>query len=387
MSIRYLGQRRTLDRYNVSPIAQLINVPQLQGCQRCQFCIYWERNRNIDDYNACSEKNHCSDESLLFAELVNNDGYDKINNAHFSPTAIIKQTKIDNAHRYLQYWTADIQGYECNRLCQFYPSRIADEKSVADCSNTNACGRNGSFYDLLEIADQRLLSLPQFYNNVPAGLHIMQWNGEDFFVSSYPSLTWDDNGFAVIVDAAGISHHIINMMDISACAGNLLHRDETDPAFWLFDIPAIRHYNLTGTDFVLRYSNEWLYSFLRNAGLPAANFNLVYKDIKYITWGSTNNAWFTSNSSNIYYLANGDNYLVCFQPIGETYKVYCRFGTDGTKFLGANINSYPPSRWRKIERTVAISSNDKIINLTSRTGQMSTWLMSIGVRESLFYTF
>lgn len=385
MPLKYLGRNRKNDSYMVEPINQLVNVPELQLTQRCQFCAYWEEDRDYSAMRRCIEKNKCGYESLLWA--MERNGYDasEIQSDHFTPTSIVRQRKFSEVPRYLQYFTCDLEGYICNRLCQFYPQRIESEQSVAECANSNGCGQNGSFFRLLELFRPDLNNLPTFWGaNTPAG-YIMQYDGTLVPSSIEGGWGWNPQGLFVLQEDSGVQHRILLMIHDQPNAGCFLIKYDNNPLLYLFRYVAIAYQRVKPTDFVLRSVREDLWAILNSHGITANSIYNICPNLKYITWGSTGHAWVTSNDEYFEFVDQDKAYLVVINTIDTAQRIVYRFGSTGNTYLMSPYKELPPSKWRKVTLGAAPSGDYVIINLTSWSGSSSVWLRDIGVRESLFY--
>ena len=385
MPIKYISKQRTLSGYVESPIAQLINVPSLQLCTRCQYCEYWESDRNHKDMMTCSSKHKCGLESLLWARMTNGYGQGEIQGKHFTPTTIVRQRKFSEVPRYLQYFTCDLEGYICNRLCQFYPQRIEDDQSVAECANSNNCGQNGSFFRLLEMVRQDLSSLPQFYNyRAPVG-YIMQYNGQLVPTSIAGTAGWNSDGLFILTGTDGVERRVLLMFTIQPNSGCFLCKHADDDRLYLFDYIAVYYDRVQPTDFVLLNIREDLWRILTDSGITSDAIDMIYKNLARISWGSSNHAWVTSNNGYQNFIDVGSYFLVAMDTIDTNDQLIFKFGSTGYTYLMSPFRDLPPAKWRKVKLTGAPSGSYTTITLTSYNGIVTKWLRQIGVRESLFY--
>ena len=385
MPIKYISKQRTLSGFVESPIAQLINVPSLQLCMRCQYCQYWESDRDYNDMITCSSKHKCGLESLLWARMTNGYGQGEIQGKHFTPTTIVRQRKFSEVPRYLQYFTCDLEGYICNRLCQFYPKRIEDDQSVAECANSNNCGQNGSFFRLLEMVRQDLSSLPQFYNyRAPVG-YILQYNGQLVPTSIAGTAGWDSNGLFILTGTDGIERRVLLMFTSQPNSGCFLCKHDENPDLYLFDYIAVSYDRIRPTDFVLLNIREDLWSILNDAGITTDAIDNIYKHLTQLSWGTSNRAWVTSNDSFQNFIDLGTNFLVAIDTIDTGEQLIFKFGSSGNTYLMSPFRGLPPAKWRKVKLTAAPSGSYTTITLTSYISSTANWLRQIGVRESLFY--
>lgn len=385
MAIKFIGKQRTLSGFIESPIAQLINVPQVQGYQRCQYCIYWEQDRFVSDIDNCIIKNKCGYESLLWARLTNGYPGSNINSKHFTPTNIIRQRKLSETPRYLQYFTCDLDGYVCNRLCQFYPQRIQNEQSVAECANSNNCGQNGSFFRLLELVRQDVTNLTQFFGvSVPAP-YILQWDGRLVTITGGGTWNWNEEDDYEYTDPNGVKHRILLMFQWSPNSGCFLHRNGDNPDLYLFNRPAVALNIVKDTDFVLMSIQDTLWRFLAVVGFTTDCIDNVFRDLTQLTWGTSNAAYVTSNDSYFEFVDLGQYFLVVINTIDTNQRLVFRFGSVRTTFLMSPFRDLPPSKWRRVSLNNDPTGDYTFVNMTSYNDNAARWLRQIGVRDSLFY--
>lgn len=385
MPIKYIGRQRTLEGFQESPIAQLVNVPNLQLCQRCQYCHYWEADRNYNDVLACIEKHKCGYESTLWARLTNNYIGAEIQSKHFTPTTIVRQRKLSEVPRYLQYFTCDLDNYICNRLCQFYPKRVESEQSILECANSNGCGMNGSFLRLLEMFRQDISYLPNFFISGTTTGYIMQYNGQLISSNVGGSWKWNKDNLFVHVDTNGMEHRILSMYLNSPTAGHFLYKHDDIPELYLFDYIAVAYQRVLPTDYVLiNFLDDLMYK-LREQGIPVESIDRVYKDLIKKSTEDQQECWFTSNDSNIEFFAANKYYLVEFVPINIDIQVYVKIGREGNYYLVSPFRNAPPIKWRRVKYKESPRPYGIFIQLLAISDPFTQWLISIGVRESLFY--
>lgn len=385
MLLKYINRSRNRGALEANPISQLVNVPQLQQYNRCQFCDYWRAGRTAPQIEDCIERNKCGHESLLWAVMQNDYNGGRIKGEHFTPADIVKLTKINKIPRYVQFFSSDLSGYECNSLCQFYPSRIADEKSIADCANTNACGMNGSFWNILHFHRYDIPLIADFVNTeVPDG-YILTYDGSLFPVSNIQSLSVSSDGLFVITDVNNEVHRIINMMSFSPAAGNFLTRLGADSALWLFYTPAVAYQRAERQDLCVISWQDTLFRYLVANGFDTDVFDAVYPDLERLSWSSSVSAWFTSDDAFIVFHPIGDVQLVALEPVGSAGQYVFQLGAATSYYLTAPMGDLPPAKWRKSKLSEALPDTVTVITVTDYNSSVATWLRTIGVRENLFY--
>lgn len=383
MSVTYLGRNRVLNADPDVPLAQLVNVPELQGCQRCQFCHYYAAGRDYDAYEACSHANRCGDESLLYVRLNNIYAQRPTLSRDFTPTQLFRQRVINDLPRYLQYFTADISGFQCNHLCQFYPNRIASEQTIASCSNTNACGRNGSFFNLLLLQDKRLLTLPDFQSLSYTLGEIPLFNGNVLSGVTIEDLDIDSDQTARLMLSDGTSRVVVLLINDSPIAGNILRFLQTTSNCYCFERAGIAAQSVPTDSVVILSSDDYAAQWIDLHTSLDDPFYTQLTNLRLLSWGSSRRGWFTTLPDFLDLYPVDDAYLVIFQSVDLHYKMAVRFLTEDGAWLAADRNDPTPSHWRRIKTTGAVPDDVSWVTLTSYNGSWATWLRQSGVRDSV----
>ena len=120
-------------------------------------------------------------------------------------------------------------------------------------------------------------------------------------------------------------------------------------------------------------------------GIPIDSLAKVYKDLIKKSTDDQQECWFTSNSNNIEFFAANKYYLVEFVPININIQVYVKIGIDGLYYLVSPFRNAPPIKWRRVKYKESPRPYGIFIQLLSISDPFTQWLISIGVRESLFY--
>lgn len=381
--INYLGKIIYDKESSLQPYAQLVNVPELQGTLRCRFCRYFEVRRTEDDYYKCIDSHRCGTESLLYTPMVNSDVHlTDIDEEHFTPVAITKQHEIDSMKRYLQLWSCDISGYQCCKLCYFFPQRIEKQQSVSACANSHDCGQNASFWDLLELSNTLLYEFPYKLYPYTYTAKITFIDGTTTAATPV-SLSRDSSGRVLVTLSDGTIARIL-LVDIEyPSAWCWLRGAWDDPT--CFQADNLANFPLP-TDYptiALRCDGQLLYEWLLDhyvsyQGLHGALgyvFRHQYADQHYIYLASR-----AYNSSMVSFTGG---YFVTIDDIGENTSVYFKFGNTDY-YLGATFQEAKPSQWKKMKMTGDLPAGTVVITITSYDSVPANFLRAIGVRDSLF---
>lgn len=384
MSVKYLGKQRPNDFYAIRPCAQFVNVPELEAGQRCPFCKYYRANRTTQEYQQCTDTNRCGEESLLYAWLENLYGYPHLRPAHYTPTSLIKQKAIDNVKRYLQLYSCDLQGYECSSLCQFYPARIDEGKTIAECSNTNACGRNGSFWTLLTLRDTILNTIPKFSAWDRQSEAIMTLDGtvieDDHIISIERQQSW----LVKAVSLNDVSYNIVNMIPSSPFCGTLLVSRATDPRTW--------YWNWEG-EFPSVHASECIFinsiqdpiaQLIVSAGFPQDLFTIPCAGFTQITDPNQVQRWFGYSSWFVHQLRNNDFGFWYVTSASPVQPFIIQVGTNSGKYISYRLQSETPSEARLRKYTGSIQGGFTVFTLTSYNEDMTQYLLQLGFPKSLF---
>lgn len=383
MAVKYLGRKVNVKGVTNSPCAQLVNVPELQRNQRCIYCHYWQSERTTEQVEKCILSHNCGVESLLYAPLINSQYAAPIpDDDHFSPSPLVYQTEIDSQKRYLQLWSCDIQGYQCCKLCHFYPERIEKQQTIAACSNSHNCGQNASWFDLLQIRDTILYSMPAYNEIPPADNQIVFLDGTVRTIY-LGDIYYDAGGLALAHLSDDSYAYIMNFVDWQPGCGALLATPWDVPYTWSFKAT----YNLRRTYdrpiALIRSIRDQIGQMLIAKGLSetALHGSLGYQFSHRI-----------DASTRVYFAER--QYTVMFRSVlGKLLpSVFEMTGYEGYHFRFGSTNWYltspymnaPPSKWQRAEINPDEMAEYPIISIPDANSVVAKFLLSIGVRDSLF---
>ena len=385
MSVKYINRKRSIKDDPYAPCAQLVNVPELQGTLRCKYCKYKGYDRTQSDYEACVAAHDCGEESLLWAELNNS----KLNDTppiseHFSPSPVVKSLGIDNMTRYIQLWSCDLQGYECCRLCQFYAARVAADQSISECSNTHACGRNGSWWDLLTLSWTELTQLPDFLTKQADDSHFYTMDG--VLHSGTPlAILHSAQDYTQVRMNDGNTYFIVNLIPNSTAAWYVPYSEYAGPESINFGSPFNFDDFHVEQVIMLTRTTHPIAQALVNVGMPRVNLLNYIGALYQVTASDNKTYYFTKNnwSSRVY--NKGTRWLVCIYDVLESETFYVRFGVTNY-YLGVYNRPSKPSEWSRMEFTDGLPSGAVYVTITKRTDPMVEFLLAIGCRKSIFNT-
>lgn len=385
MAIKYLGKLRPIDFQDWRSYVQMVNVPELKDCQRCPFCHYFTFGRTYDEYIECQEKRKCGNESLIFMPLLNiSANRDNILD-DFTLTPVTKQLTIDNQKRYLQLLSSDIQGYECNQLCQYYPARIAAEQSIAECANSNACGRNGSFWDLLTPSYPYLAEYPDIKSDIIDETTFVTLGGRVIRGVELDSIYVDVNHYPKAVLSDESSWRIVNMIPESAMAGQIIRaRQDSEPRLWEWISNAALTEDGKNT-LIITKDDQPIAQMMKDYGYPQELFYKPLRNLSLIRVSSSGSSWFVNDDDYFELVSVGIYRLAIIKGYLNGYSYIIKFGTTGDVYLAAKYPNDPPSKWVKATLPNLVTTNYHVVTLTAYNEQMTQWLMTIGVRQSLFF--
>ena len=324
-------------------------------------------------------------ESLLFVPMVNISKRKPSILNDFTLTPVTKQLTIDNQKRYLQLFSSDVQGYECNQLCQYYPARIAVEQSIAECANSHACGRNGSFWDLLTPRYPYLANYPEINSDIIDDKTMVCLDGTILHDVELDTIAADARGIVKANLTNGNSYDIVNMYwDSPMCGQRLFARIANNPKLWVWSFNSVR---LLAADkaVIITDDNQPLYRKLIEIGYPEDNFLYPLRDLTRVRVSASSRPWFV-NKESTFGVVQSDGYQVIILKdylYGLEYVV--RFGTTGKSYLAAKFPNETPSQWVKANVPNFNTDIYPTFTLTSYDDEMAQWLMTIGVRQSLFF--
>ena len=222
MSIRPLARR-----YKVN--AQLCNIPEVAMRRRCAFCYWRSYQNNGVTYAQCIKAHKCLSESLFWLALLEPEYEDDA----LSPTGIVRQVSISSAPRYAQLFSCDDNEYNCNVVCVYYNDRLVKKQSVAKCSSSHKCGRNGSGFLLLDFDLRWLFTCPVYDYLFQQSHRVYTLGGKAIELDDGIDLTYE-NGLVCIRDGYD-SYPIVNFIPYKAkCGRKLATNGVVTASSWTF---------------------------------------------------------------------------------------------------------------------------------------------------------
>jgi hypothetical protein len=385
MAIKYLGKIRPIAFAYAEAYMQMVNVPELQDCQRCPFCYYHQSGRSDYEYYECMRDHKCGNESLIFLPMVNRRklGPEILHN--FTLTPVTKQLTIDNQKRYLQLFSSDIKGYECNQLCQYYPARIAAEQSIADCANSHACGRNGSFWDLLTPRFPYLANYPEINSDIIDETTFLTFDGRVIKGLTLDTIVVDTYSRVRAQLSDGSRWEIANMLSYSSMAGSILrHETNLNAKLFTWQFNAATLPDLENT-LIITQETEPIALKLVEMGYPSALFELPLKDLALITISTDVKRYFVNDDFSFEEVATSSYRIIVIKSYLDQYKYVISFANQAQTYLGTKFPNDPPSKWTRVSPDDFAPTDYRVITLNSYTDDMAKWLMRIGVRQSVFF--
>ena len=385
MAIKYLGKLRPIDFQSPTSFVQMVNVPELQEHSRCAFCHYFQEGRTSDQFFECSEKRKCGMESLLFVPMTNISSRNPNITNRFTLTPVTKQITIGNDKRYLQLLSSDIQGYECNQLCQYYPARIAAEQSVAECANSHACGRNGSFWDLLTPRYPFLATYPNLKSDIIDQNTFVTVDGRVIKDVELDSIYVDENHYPKAVLSDGSSWYIVNMYwDSPNCGQVLFARKDSEPKLWEWT-KQISYFAGASNSLIITDDGQPITQMLIDYGYPDSNLIRPLKDLALVRVSSSGSSWFVNDEDTFEVVTTSSYRIIVISSYLNGNKYVVSFANQAQTYLGTKFPNDPPSKWARVSPADFAPTDYRVITLNSYTDEMAQWLMTIGVRQSLFF--
>lgn len=385
MAIKYLGKLRPIDFQDKTSYVQMVNVPELNEHMRCAFCHYFQEGRTSHEFFECSDKRKCGMESLLFMPMDNISKRKPSITNDFTLTPVTKQLTIGDNKRYLQLLSSDVQGYECNQLCQYYPARIAAEQSIAECANSHACGRNGSFWDLLTPRYPYLATYPNLRSDIIDQNTFVTADGQVIKGVELDSIYVDENHYPKAVLSDNSSWFIVNMYwDSPNCGQVLFARRDSEPRLWVWS-KQISYFAGASQSLIITDDGQPITQMLIDYGYPDSNLIRPLKDLTLVRVSSSGSSWFVNDSSYFEEVATSSYRIIVITSYLNGYKYVISFGDQAQTYLGTKFPDDPPSKWARVSPDDFAPTDYRIITLNSYTDEMAQWLMTIGVRQSLFF--
>lgn len=272
MSVYYLPRLISYSGDNEFSRSQLINVPELYGRQRCPWCVYRPYQDDKHDYAKCRDFHKCGLQSLLFAAVISPIEDVAESFEDMTITATTRQVKDAQTIRYLQLYSIDRQGFNCNKHCYHYSARILDKISVANCSQSKGCGRNGSGFFLLDIIARGLFNISDLQirtyilDNWP-----LLYGGS--IAIGYDYTVTHTNAVVLFMNSAGVRYRIVLLNRLGVHTGFCLASNgSSDPSKWTFTS------SFSGDDagnyVPVIYYNDALTQYLVNLGMLNSAFDL-----------------------------------------------------------------------------------------------------------------
>lgn len=385
MSIKYLGKLRPIDFQYSPSYVQMVNVPELNEHMRCAFCHYFKEGRTSREFFDCSDKRKCGMESLLFMPMDNiSERKPNIIN-DFTLTPVTKQLTIGDNKRYLQLFSSDVQGYECNQLCQYYPSRIANEQSVAECANSHVCSRNGSFWDLLTPKYPNLATYPNLRSDIIDENTFVTLDGQVIKGVELDSIYVDENHYPKAVLSDDSSWFVVNMYwDSPMCGQVLFARRDSEPKLWEWSRNIVNSEDASHS-LIITDDNQPITQMLIDYGYPDYNLYRPLKNLQLVRVSSSGSSWFVNEDSYFEQVVTSSYRIIVITSYLNGYKYVISFGDQAQTYLGTKFSDDPPSKWARVSPADFAPTDYRVITLNSYDDQMAQWLMTIGVRQSLFF--
>ena len=385
MAIKYLGKLRHIDFQSPTSFVQLVNVPELQEHSRCAFCHYFQEGRTSEEFFECSEKRKCGMESLLFVPMVNISKRKPSILNDFTLTPVTKQITVGNDKRYLQLLSSDVQGYECNQLCQYYPARIAAEQSVAECANSHACGRNGSFWNLLTPQYPFLATYPNLKSDIIDKNTFVTIDGRVIKDVELDSIYVDENHYPKAVLSDNSSWFIVNMYwDSPNCGQVLFARKASEPKLWEWT-KQISYFAGASNSLIITDDGQPITQMLIDYGYPDDNLIRPLKDLALIRVSSSASSWFVNDEDTFEVVTTSSYRIIVITSYLSGYKYVVSFANQAQTYLGTKFPGDPPSKWTRVSPADFKPTDYRVITLNSYNDDMTRWLMRIGVRQSVFF--
>lgn len=381
--INYLGRIIYDKESDPQPYAQLVNVPSLEGTLRCRFCRYFVNRRSEDDYYKCREDHRCGEESIFYAPMVNSKRYNhSFDNNHFSPAHITKQHEIDSMKRYLQLWSCDISGFQCCKLCYFYPQRIEKQQTISACANSHDCGQNASYWDLLELRNTILYNFPYTVWPYTYTAKVTFLDGHTTTATPV-SLSRDSSGRAIVTLSDGTTSEILLVDFQFPSAWCYLRAPYAEKESWQADMLADLPISNPSTLIILRCDGSRLYEFLIDQGVQPRGLTANLGTLLRVYLGDGVYCILASRLYTADMHSYTGGFTVSIDDVTSGYTVYFKFGTSDY-YLGASFAAAEPKQWKKVKVTGDWPVGTTIVTIHSYNSESASFLRAIGVRDSLF---
>lgn len=385
MSFKYLGKQRQVNPLGQRTWAQLINVPSLERHQRCPFCAFYQLERTPAEYQDCVAKHKCGNESLLWCIMTNSMNRSWWKPQYFSPTLQLRQLKINYAPRYLQYISADIDGYQCNSYCQYYPERIEAGTTVADCAASHACGKNGSFFDILTPANMSFDSVPDFDTLPLLSTDFVTFSGQVISNPSNISKRLLSDGLVQIRLDDSDWYYILNWLSGYPTCCSLLKQPVNLPRTAHFE-GMITPYEFQPDEMlVLTSLTSRLGNYLTSQGLTNRQMQLPFYNYAELSITENTTGLFTSETLYWEVVEVHGSYIFLLTDIKTLTKYMFKMTGRNGMILGSPIYDATPSVLRWIDNPWATGETYQSITIEDYYSEFASWLRNCGCRPSLFY--
>ena len=269
MSLIPIATRRTDIRLQTRYHVQMVSIPELVMRRRCPFCYYNYYQRGGQSYANCVQKHGCFTESLLWLELMDVMDYDWYEVSSLTPVEKLRCKYISSVPRYAQFCTYDMQDKNCNTQCVYYNDRLLKQQSVAKCSSSHKCGRNGSGFILLDFVLNNLYALPRWDYMIDDLSNWFTLSGKHLSIPDDYFLT--NTGTTLTIYLNGTAYSVVNFIANKPTCGRLLEPNNSqDPNNWTFS-QWLNPWRLQYYIPVISTSDQF-YASLIERGVPASIF-------------------------------------------------------------------------------------------------------------------
>ena len=269
MSLIPISTRRTDIRLQTRYHVQMVSIPELVMRRRCPFCYYNYYQRGGQSYANCVQKHGCFTESLLWLELMDVMDYEWYEVSSLTPVEKFRCKYISSVPRYAQFCTYDKQDKNCNTQCVYYNDRLLKQQSVAKCSSSHKCGRNGSGFILLDFVLNNLYALPRWDYMIDDLSNWFTLAGRHISIPDDYQLT--NTGTALYIHIDGRGYKIVNFIANANTCGRILQPNNSqDPNDWSFT-DWLNPWRLDDYIPVIKNTDQFYYS-LKDRGVPASIF-------------------------------------------------------------------------------------------------------------------
>lgn len=234
MSLKYLSKLVSWAGEVNNLYSQMVAIDELDENQRCPWCYYLPYRQGGKTHIECQLAHHCTDKHFLFAALdfpANDD------NAYQGNPMGPRQTRkitFESSPRYLQLQVPTQLDYQCATTCHYFASRMEKKQSIAACSSSHGCGRNGSWWQLGKIDYQYLFNMPDLSTPLDDPSRVITLAGTEVDFSGGATIQNSGNIIEII---DGDNHHYL-MVDMfppsDKCGKYLTGNLADDPSTWGF---------------------------------------------------------------------------------------------------------------------------------------------------------